>query len=517
VSEINLDALIDDILHDVGAIKPLPEMKPYSEWRDIVAWIQDYFYLYDVGELIKLEPPQVAPLREAVRRNADGTFVYSRVIWSWIKKSAKSSIMAAVVDYFCYHKPGSYWRLVANDLKQADSRVGLYLRKSISWGAKIGYGDNDPTGEMRQFRADTKVRPSGYQIKYPNGSQIDIVPIDPEGEAGGNDDGIVISELWGWKTKSHQLAWTEMTISPNRFGYAQQWIDTYAGFEGESPVLEPLYRSVVSEENQVKLPHNDECYAHNGVFATWVTKPLLSWQTKAYYDVEEAALDPMQFRRMHRNAWGTSVDKFVEREWWESCYLPYEQIPPMDKYDLIQMALDAAVDSDCFGIIAVSRPPIRWQIAHGYAESDEVFIVRYARKWTPPRNAKLLFSGDDSPETELDRLTSTYNVQQVAYDPYQLEHFVSEQIEKGYSWYEQFNQGADRLKSDKFLYDTIKQKRLIHDGNPHLTEHIMNANREVSGGGKTGLRIIKRNDDLKIDLAVALSMALYRAKDTTLK
>ena len=118
----NMDRTVDNILIDVGAKKPHKQLTPVDEWLDIVDWIERYFYLYDTAELVTLEEPQRNPLREAIKRDDDGKFLYDTVIWSWMKKSAKTTIIAAVVDYFCSNKPRSRWRLVANDLKQADSR-----------------------------------------------------------------------------------------------------------------------------------------------------------------------------------------------------------------------------------------------------------------------------------------------------------------------------------------------------------------------------------------------------------
>lgn len=509
MSDKNIDRLIDNILIDSGAKKTIGAGANYQDWLRIDKWIERYFYLYDTAQLMPLENPQRNALIEATRRDDRGRFIYDTVIWSWIKKSGKTTVIAAVVDYFCSNKPRSRWRLVANDLKQADSRVGMYLRENILIGQNKGFPHNDAeSSDFWQFRRDTEITDRGLKIIYPNGSIVEMIPVDPTGEAGGNDDGIVSSELWGWKSDKHVLMWSEMTISPNRFGYAQRWVDTYAGFTGESPVLEPLYNYVVKEENKIDIKHNPYCYANGGTFATWVEKPLLSWQTKEYYASERRVLSEMQFLRLHRNQWGTSEESFLDSDsWWHGC--KRDDIPALNRFDEVIVALDAAVTNDCFGMVAVSRAPMDWQLKNGWKVSDDVFIVRYVQVWTPPKRGKIEFYGESNPEGALDRLTDDANVIQVAYDPYQLESFVSQQADKGGAWYEPFNQGGDRAKSDKFLYDTIREKRIIHAGEKDLTDHILNANKKTVGD--RSIRLIKRADHLKIDLAVALSMALWRA------
>jgi phage terminase large subunit-like protein len=72
----------------------------------------------------------------------------------------------------------------------------------------------------------------------------------------------------------------------------------------------------------------------------------------------------------------------------------------------------------------------------------------------------------------------------------------------------EFKQGEQRLKADKLLYDMVRDKRMMHDGDGILREHVTNANAKTEG---EKLRIIKRAEHLKIDLAVALSMATERA------
>ena len=72
-----------------------------------------------------------------------------------------------------------------------------------------------------------------------------------------------------------------------------------------------------------------------------------------------------------------------------------------------------------------------------------------------------------------------------------------------------FPQGQQRLEADKQLLDIIMQRRLAHDGNQALRTHIDNADKKVDAETRK-IRLIKRENQMKIDLAVALSMASYR-------
>src|SRR5690349_3154152 len=154
-----------------------------------------------------------------MRKDANGNYVYSTVVWSCIKKSLKSCIAAALALYHAYAKDWSTIYVIANDLKQADSRVAYYIRRCIELNPKM--------------KAECKI--NRYLVELPNHSKIEAIPIDPSGEAGSNADFLIFSELWGWKHDSAQRMWTEMTLSPIKFGKSQRWIETYAGFDGESP------------------------------------------------------------------------------------------------------------------------------------------------------------------------------------------------------------------------------------------------------------------------------------------
>lgn len=455
-------------------------------------WIENNFYLYDTGQLMTLFDCQRRPLELALSRDEQGKFRFNTVLWSWPKKSAKSSVIAAVADYTASTRIRGSIKLVANDLKQADSRVGMYLRENIKIGQRAGRRD-----------MDIRMTPSGYHSKYPNGSIIECVPIDPSGEAGGNDDLIVYSELHGWKSKAHQRMWSEMTLSPTKFGNSQRWIDTYAGYQGESPILENLYDIGVTKGEQV-WP-DLEVYINDAarMLTVWVTKPMLPWQLNedgvAYYIEEEAHLTPSEFLRMHRNQWATSEDVFVPYEWWTACNAQYEAVKSNEP---VIIALDAGVSSDCFAVVMVTRrsvPDEQGTMTHKVQ-------VQYSRKYQPTPGHKLDFAPI---EMEVRRLLNTYNCMELCYDPYQLVDMMGRIRSEEAVNVREFNQASPRAIADKRLFDLIRERRIEHNNDADLNAHIKAANRKPEDENK--LRIIKRTPQDKIDLTVALSMAADRS------
>lgn len=461
---------------------------------DIVTWIEKNFYIPETKSAIRLAPYQRRCLREAFSKDANGKLKYSVIIWSDIKKSGKSAVAAAVADYVLDNIDYASVKFIANDLKQADSRSARALRTSF---------------QLNQKRFQTvRITPSGYKIEYPNNSIVESVPLDFGGEAGANDDAIFTDELWAGNQDAHKRMFTEMTLSPLKFGRSFRFISSYAGFVGESELLWNLYLQGIGEdiypggqgvrfewakefEPELEVFHNDKAR----IFCLWNTVPRHSWQSKEYYMSEAALLTPNEYSRIHENKWASSQDTFVKKEWWDACRK--STLTPLQD-DLMIVAIDAAVSGDCFGIVGVTR-------------RDGKITPRIIRKWTPPKGGKLVYSNeadpDDTnyPEGVIRWLAKTYNIIEFTYDPFQLHHFCTSLQKEGIGYFRPFNQQRERLVSDKQLYDLIVHRLIEHDGNTELSEHVLNANAESLD--KERMRIVKRADSLKIDLCVCLSMA----------
>lgn len=444
---------------------------------DAIQWIETYFYIPETNAPIILEPYQKAVIQEALRRDQSGDFIYSLILYSDLKKSAKSTIAAAVCLYLAWHTPWESVRIVANDLKQADSRTFFYIERAIRLNPEL--------------RGLCKIKL--YHIELPNNTTITAIPVDPKGEAGGGDLVTCFTELWAFKNEAAKRLWSETTLSPLKFGKSLRWCESYAGFEGESPILEQLYDTGKNEGRPVDVGIEGlELFANDAarMLTLWNTQPRCPWQTPDYYSQESAVLTESEFQRMHRNQWASSENIFVPMSWWEACKQP---IPDMESNETMVIGIDAGISSDSFGIVGVSR------------RGDNVY-QRYVMEYKPPKGGVIDFR---EPEAEIRRLAKEFKVSCFTYDPYQLHDFCTRLQREGVGWFRSFAQGNDRLKADKQFYDTIRDRRFLHDGNPTLTQHIANANSKVDGDK---LRIIKRQEQLKIDCAVAASMASFTAR-----
>lgn len=186
---------------------------------------------------------------------------------------------------------------------------------------------------------------------------------------------------------------------------------------------------------------------------------------------------------------------------WDACR---EALPPLSPNEPMIIALDAGVSNDSFGMVGVTAHPSK----------QGNYAARVIHKWIPPLGGKIDFRGNaDYPGPDWlirNVYAQKYALAQIVYDPYQLESLCADLMRDGVIACVPFPQQKERLEADKFLYDMILARRIAHDGNADLRAHIDNANRKVDPESRK-LRIVKREEASKIDLAVSLSMSLYSA------
>lgn len=467
-----------------------------------MSWIEKNFLIPETrrdpdlrGRMI-LQPYQRDVLNEALSRDENGQFRYSLIIWSDIKKSAKSSIAAAVNLYRAEFTEWGEFYVIANDLKQADSRVAHYIRRAIQLNPKF----------QKRFQRQ------GYRITAPSGSFIEAIPIDPSGEAGSNADMITFSELWGANEDAKKNMWAEMTISPTKHGQSFRWVESYAGNAGEAELLYSLYEMGVLQGTMLwpdrlydvtgGRPTPLEVYVNEGArtLCLWNTQPRCPWQTPEYYASEETTLTPNQFQRIHRNQWVSSSDTFIPMEWWQACRREDKDWPEIPKNYPHIIILDAAVSGDSFGVAMGCR--------HPDPKLHDHVLIRYARRWMPPPHGTIDFQGTEErpgPERELRRLIAEYNVVEVGYDVFQLHDLATRLGREHLAWFRPFGQVGERLEADSDLRNLIRDRRIWHHGEADLAEHIQNADAQEDKEDRK-LRLVHRAAKMKIDLAVCTSM-----------
>jgi phage terminase large subunit-like protein len=435
-----------------------------------VAFIEREMYIPETGAPMRLTEHQQTVLR-LMFAQTDSKFRYSTMVYSSTKKSAKTTISAGLALWHGWRFPYGSILIVGNDLKQADSRLAQALRTCIRLNPRMA------GALVKQHR-----------VELPNGTVIESIPVDPAGEAGANPSAVFWTEAWAARHRAALQLWTETTLSPTRQGESFRLVESYAGYVSESPLLERLYETGVTEG--ARLHDEIEVYenAAAGMVTYWNTRYRLPWQTDAYYAQQAAVLTPAEYARVHENRWVVNESAFVPPAWWADCAA---ELPPPDAHERVVIGVDAAVSGDSFAAVSVSR-------------RGDTVLVRDCRVFAPPPGGTLDFA---EPERLLREWAARYRVAQITYDPYQLHHMMSRLSGERVAFCSPFGQGAERLLSDKGLYDLIQSRRIVHPGIPVLDAHVAAANARLEG---ERLRIVKRTERAKIDACVALAMAAHR-------
>lgn len=270
-------------------------------------------------------------------------------------------------------------------------------------------------------------------------------------------------------------------------------------------------------------------------FTPWQARP---GRDAGWYAVQEGSLSTQALRHFAPETpedalAGSDEQAYVPIELWDRCR---ETLPPLitfedgrpivDQTPLV-LALDAAVSNDCFGIVVGSRHP------DPEREATDV-AVRGVRLWSPPGHGGHISMADprsfvymliaggclagharneylDDPRDGCDACASgvlvpPHNIAALTYDPYQLESIMQDIRRDGIVPLYPFQQMGERLIADSELRDLIVNRRIAHDGNAALREHIENSAAKLDAKEDRRIRIVKRAPERKIDLAVALSM-----------
>lgn len=402
---------------------------------------------------------------------------------------------------------------MADDLQEIALKLGMY--------ASIGSGSFDCYAVYVSKRSSSQMvnRDEWYKKDYEGvvwcpSTSNGIIMVRRNGRAclSGN------SEMWGYRQRHQERLWTEMTIPPTRWGDALRLVESYAGYTGESQVLENLY--YLGTEDGIRHPAFQDipvyvnptarmfCYWDQGNDAR-----RMPWQTPEYYAEEATTLIPSEFRRIHGNFWVDPIQKAIPIEWWDRCQVDqvYEnaKMPPLSEHEPVVLAADAAVSKDCCALVGVTRNPF---LDKNDPEYRKQVAVRLVRVWEPPPGGKIDLT--DTLENAIREACDRYNVIEVDYDKYQLEKMARDMRKEGVAKFYEFSQAGLRSVADQQLHTMVVHRRIIHDGDRVLRNHVNNASAKMTG---EKMRFVKPDTSTSlgrtkypIDALVATSMAGYR-------
>ncbi len=448
-----------------------------KRWRATpAAFIEECLCDPETGAPYRLLPAERVFLEHAFRTNGDGRLLYPEQLYSCPKKSGKTAFAALHVLTTTLLFGGAYPEatLCANDLDQAQGRVFEAIKRII---------ECSPVLSVEAKIAQNK-------ITFPRiGASITAIASDYAGAAGGNPSISCFDELWAYTSERSRRLWDELVPPPTR-KIACRLTVTYAGFEGESVLLEELYKRGL-QQPQVR----PDLYAGGGLLMFWSHVPIAPWQTPQWIEQMRGQLRPNAFLRMIENRFVTTESVFVDMEWWDHCVDPTLLPVLSDKVMPVWVGVDASVKRDTTAIVAVTFD----------SKSQRLRLIAH-RIFQPTSTQPLDFEA--TVEATVKDFCRRFAVRGVHYDPYQMAAVAQRLQTAGVSMRE-FPQTVSNLTAmGSTLYELIKGARITVYKDDALRLAI---SRTVAKETPRGLQLTKEKTSHKIDVVIALAMAALHA------
>lgn len=443
--------------------------------RDPVSWIDRYVRRDEKGRPFRLAPHQRRILERAMVWDEDGRLLLKLFLWGEMKKSGKTFIAGALVLWWAFVTPNTEIIVAANDLDQSVGRVFQTAVKILKQNPLL----------LRSAKI------LGESITLTNGTTISAIASDYKGAAGSRHSLVVYDELWGFSLERAERLFEELTPPPTE---PNAWvlIVTYAGWTGESVLLERLYKRGLAGE---RIDDELELYRADDLVMFWGTKPRQPWQTDAYYASQRAILRPSTFSRLHENRWVSSESTFITPELWDACLDPEHRPLLSSTYETEFVAVDIGLKSDNAAVVRVRR------------RENQIFLAGY-RLWKPSKMEPLNL--EETVEAYLREIHEQNDVRRILIDPWQAARSIQTLKAAGLP-IEEFPQTvSNTTRMAQTLYDLLKGKNLVLFADDDLRQQALNT---VAIETPRGFRIAKEKASKKIDAIVALSMAVVAAID----
>ena len=155
------------------------------------------------------------------------------------------------------------------------------------------------------------------KITFPElNATITAIPSNFAGAAGGNQNIVNFDESWAYVSERSRRLWDEMVPPPTR-KIGVRLTTTYAGFTGESTLLEELYARGMQQPEI-----GPDLRAGDGMLFFWSHTPIAPWQTEAWLADMRRSLRPNAYLRLVENRFVGSECSFIDLQSWDACVDP---------------------------------------------------------------------------------------------------------------------------------------------------------------------------------------------------
>jgi phage terminase large subunit-like protein len=265
---------------------------------------------------------------------------------------------------------------------------------------------------------------------------------------------------------------------------------TYAGFSGESLLLEELHKRGKA------LPQvGTDLYAGDGLLMFWRHAPIAPWQDEAWLAAMRNTLRPSAYARMITNEFASAESQFVDLSAWDACVVP-DLVPLREDQQLqVWVGVDASVKRDSTALVAVS-----------YNKKANVARLVAHRVFTPSASDPIDFEATVA--ATILEWREKFQLRKVYFDPFQMVS-VAQRLQRAGVKVEEYPQTVPNLTAaTSNLFDLIQSRSLVLYPDAPMRLAI---SRAVMHESSRGWRLDKLKRAHKIDVVVALSLAAFAA------
>ena len=447
-----------------------------ARWRaDPVSFIETALINPETGRPFELLPAERAFLAHAFKTGESGKLLYSEWLYSCPKKSGKTTFAAIIIltIILLYGGPFAEAFALANDQEQAMSRVFAIMRRII---------EASPLLKREAKLTQDKITFLAFN------ATISAIASDAGSAAGSNATISCFDELWAYSSERSRRLWDEMVPPPTR-KIACRLTVSYAGFEGESQLLQELYKRGKQQPLVV-----EDLYAGDGLLMFWSHKSIAPWQDEAWL-ASMRRERPSAYQRMVLNEFAASQSQFIDMSAWDACVQPGLGMLPYSREHHVWVGVDASVKRDSTAIVAVA-----------YDRDSKTCRLAAHRVFVPSPGDPINF--EDTVERTLLEWHKGYRVRQILFDPFQMVS-VAQRLEKARLPIEPCAQSLPNLtQATSNLFDLIRSRQLVLYPDAAMRLAV---SRAIMTESSRGWKLDKLKQHHHIDVVVALSMAALAA------
>jgi phage terminase large subunit-like protein len=412
------------------------------------------------------------------------------------RKGGKTELFAALGIIFLLldREPGA--EIIGAAAKRDQARILLNAARSMVMTSTInGRPLDQERGGFIKVHRDA--------IYYPALDAVfKVVSSDAQKEHGANPSVVLGDELHAWRdpelwyalttgqgARDNPLAIAISTggVTPSGLCYDLYRIGRQVE-AGELPPEPGVYFRWYEGDPELDLwvPEQRELYLRqaNPGYGT-ITSP--EYLERQWNRVVAGKLPEYTFRRLHGNQWTTAMERWIPYGKWRRCA---EQLADIPEGSEVVVAIDAALSRDSFGVATVTKDP------QGHVHCKvRAFLPARDGEYIDPLDVLVYIVG----------LASLYKVKVVRADPAYLGLLASMLKDKGIN-VEMVNQGdVNMVRASETLQRVVLDGLLHTSDDPTLEAQIACTATRLT---ERGVRIVKRASGGRIDVVVALAMAI---------